>query len=92
VVHYREIIKKFSDQPSVNITGRLKQINDKTGITSQSYDKDCMTNNSASVPQHRTSYMHLKGKGEVFPVHAMRAYRGSRGIAPLILNLSTRWR
>jgi hypothetical protein len=75
----------ISDQPSVNITGRLRQINDTTEIISQSYDKDCMTNRSTSVPQHRTSYTHLKGKGEVFPVHAMKAYTGRGGIAPLIL-------
>jgi hypothetical protein len=30
-----------------------------------------------------------KGKGEVFPVYAMNAHRGSRGIAPLILDLRT---
>jgi hypothetical protein len=29
---------------------------------------------------------------KIFPVHAMKAYRVSRGIAPLILNLCTRWR
>jgi hypothetical protein len=28
----------------------------------------------------------------VFPVHAMKVYRESKGMAPLILNLSTRWR
>lgn len=26
------------------------------------------------------------------PVHAMEAYMGNRGMAPLILNLSSRWR
>jgi hypothetical protein len=31
-------------------------------------------------------------KGEFFPVHAMKAYRGSRHIVSLILNLGTRWR
>jgi hypothetical protein len=31
-------------------------------------------------------------KGKVVPVHAMKAYGWSRGIAPLILNLGTRWR
>jgi len=31
-------------------------------------------------------------KGKVFPVHARKAYWGSRGITPLILNLRTRWR
>jgi hypothetical protein len=56
----------ISYRNSVNITGRLRQINDTTGI-SQSYDKGCKTNRSSSVPQHRTSYTHLRGKGEVFP-------------------------
>jgi hypothetical protein len=28
----------------------------------------------------------------MFPVHAMKAYRESRGVAPLILNLSITWR
>jgi len=31
-------------------------------------------------------------KGKVVPVHAMKIYRRSRGIAPLILNLGTRLR
>jgi hypothetical protein len=30
----------------------------------------------------------VKDNGKVVPVHAMQAYRGRRGIAPLILNLS----
>jgi hypothetical protein len=87
-----DIMKKFNDQPSVNITGRLRQINDTTGIISQSYGKDCMTKRSTPVPEHRTLYTHLKGKGEVILAHAMKAYRGRRGIAPLILNSSTRRR
>jgi hypothetical protein len=33
-----------------------------------------------------------KGKGKVVPVHAMKANRGSRDIATLILNFGTRWR
>jgi hypothetical protein len=32
------------------------------------------------------------GEGKVPPVHVMKAYRGSRSIAPLILNLSTSWK
>jgi hypothetical protein len=36
--------------------------------------------------------MKAKVKAEVFPVQAVKAYGGSRGIAPLILNLGTRWR
>jgi hypothetical protein len=31
-------------------------------------------------------------KGKVVAVHSMKAYRNSRGIAALILNLGTRWR
>lgn len=31
-------------------------------------------------------------EGNVFLLHAMKAYRDSRGIAPLILKLDTRWR
>jgi len=32
----------------------------------------------------------VKVKGKVAPIHVTKAYRGSRGIAPLIFNLSTR--
>jgi hypothetical protein len=31
-------------------------------------------------------------EGKIVPVHAMKAYQRSRGIAALILNLSTRWK
>jgi hypothetical protein len=31
-------------------------------------------------------------KGNAFPVHAMKAYTGSRGIGLLIPNLDTRWK
>jgi hypothetical protein len=31
-------------------------------------------------------------KKYVFPVHAMKTYRGSRGVTPVILSLGTRWR
>jgi hypothetical protein len=40
----------------------------------------------------------VKVKGKVVPVlfvtehHAMKAYRGSGGMAPFILDLGTRWR
>jgi hypothetical protein len=33
-----------------------------------------------------------KGKCKGVPVHAVRACRGSEGIAPFFLNLGTRWR
>ena len=31
-------------------------------------------------------------KVKTVPVHAMKAYKGSTGIAPLIRNLDTEWR
>ena len=31
-------------------------------------------------------------KGKVVPVHSIKAYRGRRGIAPLILNIGTKWK
>jgi len=34
----------------------------------------------------------VKEKGKVVPVVIMKAYRRSRVIAPLILNLGTSWR
>ena len=33
-----------------------------------------------------------RGKGKIVPVHTMKAYRWSRSTAPLILNLSIRWK
>jgi hypothetical protein len=38
------------------------------------------------------TFMIIKKNGKFFPLHAMKAYKGSRGIAPLIINLGTRWR
>jgi hypothetical protein len=34
----------------------------------------------------------IQVKGKALPVHATKTCRGSRGIAPLILNLGDRWR
>jgi len=30
-------------------------------------------------------------KGKVAPVHALKTFRGSGGVGPLVLNLCTRW-
>jgi hypothetical protein len=43
-------------------------------------------------PEFQTSTYTQEGEGKVFPVHAMKAFMGSTGIAPLILNLDTVWR
>ena len=43
------------------------------------------------MPVH-SSCIPLTVLGKVVPVHAMKAYVDSRGISPLILNLSTRWK
>jgi hypothetical protein len=37
------------------------------------------------------SYTRWRQKGNIVPIHTMRAYKGRRNIAPLTLKLSTRW-
>jgi hypothetical protein len=61
--------------------------------------------NGETVSAHNTKIVHIRlymsvhsacipltVLGEVVPVYALKAYVNSRGINPLILNLSTRWR
>jgi hypothetical protein len=43
-------------------------------------------------PSHFGTVFTVKRYYKVFLVHVMKAYRGSRSIALLILNLSTRWK
>ena len=54
----------------------------------------CMKEILLILPSLRFIAAQAKGidKGKVVPVHTMKAYRGRRGIGPLILNLSTRWK
>jgi hypothetical protein len=47
--------------------------------------------NSKAMKKY-TGNLYPEKKGKGVPVHAMKAHRGSRGIAPLILNFGTRWR
>jgi hypothetical protein len=48
----------------------------------------CMENHQNPLFLHRVT---LKGDSKVAPVHAMKAFTRSGGIAPPILNLGTRW-
>jgi len=48
----------------------------------------CNTRNHNMNLHHHKNLKYYKRK--VLPVHSMKAHRGSRGTAPLILNLSTR--
>jgi hypothetical protein len=60
---------------------------------------DCV-NNERLLPKF--NFYGIQGKveqwfepyleGKVVPVHIMKEYRGGRSMAPLILNLSSRWR
>ena len=51
----------------------------------------CMTAyNEFCVPE--TPLRERMKKKVKLSVHDMKAYRGSRGIAPLVINLGTRWR
>jgi hypothetical protein len=44
------------------------------------------------VKKYSPRFWFHKGQGKIVPAYAMKAYRGSRGSAPLILNLGTGWR
>jgi hypothetical protein len=44
--------------------------------------------NQTGYTDRRTQKVNRK----VVPIHAMKVYKGRRGIAPLPLNLGTRWR
>jgi hypothetical protein len=48
--------------------------------------------NIPNMKARRLSVGRVIGKGKVVPVHIMKAYRWSRSIAPLNLNLSIRWK
>jgi hypothetical protein len=50
-----------------------------------------MNKNTCKIDNVDLIYV-VKDKGEVFPVHAVKVYMGSRGLAPLILNFVPRWR
>ena len=57
------------------------------------YIHDCEV--LANMGQHFFQFALGKGeggKGEVVPVHAIKAYRGSVGVVPLFLNLGTGWK
>jgi hypothetical protein len=43
------------------------------------------------IQNTRHQYILQEGEGKVFPLHAMKTFMGSIGIAPLSLNLGTRW-
>ena len=47
---------------------------------------------TASIRLHGLHRDNSTLKNKVVPVHDVKAYRGSRGIAPLIIDLRTRWR
>ena len=50
------------------------------------------TGGGAAVPKtNKQSKTTSKTEGKAVPVHAMKAYGKSRGNAPLILRLDTRW-
>jgi hypothetical protein len=54
-------------------------------------DARCEVWGDKSQSSHRDN-VKLKTTKEVVPVHAMKAYKGRRGMAPLILNLGARRR
>jgi hypothetical protein len=47
-------------------------------------------NGKETLNCHNSTYIRLKKKGAVAPVNPKQAYKGSGGIAPLILNLGAK--
>jgi hypothetical protein len=47
---------------------------------------------TAGTPTTVYSHTALTSEVKCFRIHATKAYRGSRGTTPLILNFSTRWK
>jgi hypothetical protein len=49
-----------------------------------------------SQEDHATSKVHRKTeivkRNNIFPIHTIKAYKGSGGVAPIILNLVGRWK
>jgi len=43
------------------------------------------------LPFYQANFENWTAKGTVFPVQATKAWSGSRGVVPLILNLDTKW-
>jgi hypothetical protein len=77
----------------------IKEIDRKTwlvNLTGKNHFKELGTNGRVTLKGilrkgiTSTTYL-VAGKGKVVSAHAMNAHRGSGGIAPLILNLGTRW-
>jgi len=44
------------------------------------------------LPFYQADFGNWTAKGNVFPVQAMKACSGRKGVAPLILNLDIKWR
>jgi len=57
------------------------------------YDKQATTTGNTPHPALHKDIIEIgEGKGKFVRIHTLKAHRGSRGIAPLILNLGTGWR
>jgi hypothetical protein len=63
--------------------GTRTQIQHKNNIKYTKTEKQRKTNNNNN---------NNNNKGEIICVHAMKACKRSRGIAPVILNVDTKWR
>ena len=55
-------------------------------------ENDCLLKWIGHYVKNKTISFCFSDEGKYFPVHTLQLYRGHRGIAPLILNLITRWR
>jgi hypothetical protein len=80
------VATNFKNYPGIFLKGLGKTRKSSTKI-SDLQDKFGKWN-----PPNRRQSMAFSKNGKVIPVHAIKAYRGSSGTAPLILNICTRGR
>jgi hypothetical protein len=81
--HIQEVFKTFPDTKGNNI--------EQTALDLASLEYK-ISSTQVLCPHTLSRFPCIKYKGKVVPLHAMKAYRGNRGTAPLLLNLSSRWR
>jgi hypothetical protein len=54
--------------------------------------KDCAPRSNLQPETLKHGFDNVRGKGKFISVHVKKLYKGNRGIAPPILNLSVIWR
>lgn len=79
--------------PLDSISWALRVVSYVYTYTVTLFTPPCIRKNNRRHPlERKKSWSLIKGKNKVVSVHAAEAYRGNGGIAPVTLNLGTKWR